>query len=86
MLKLQVFCERLGLETGWNCHISLAENSESSIADDEDDNDEEEQEEDGRDAENRSIISIQSVTDKLLEKRNDELSNQLGKYREGLFF
>ena len=22
---VQVFCQRLGLETGWNCHISLAD-------------------------------------------------------------
>ena len=25
IIFLQVFCQRLGLETGWNCHISLGE-------------------------------------------------------------
>ena len=35
---MQVFCQRLGLETGWNCHISLGENivdewSSSAVSD-----------------------------------------------------
>lgn len=32
-LLSRVFCQRLGLETGWNCHISLAEDNETTFVD-----------------------------------------------------
>lgn len=28
-VSLQVFAEKMGLETGWNCHISLTPNGDS---------------------------------------------------------
>ena len=28
-----MFCQRLGLETGWNCHISLGEGSGATLVD-----------------------------------------------------
>ncbi len=35
MVILQVFAERLGLETGWNCHISLGSYANDLHANDE---------------------------------------------------
>ncbi|XP_065826149.1 transmembrane protein 94-like [Oscarella lobularis] len=37
-LRSKVFADKMGLETGWNCHISLAENTTSSTDISDDDN------------------------------------------------
>lgn len=55
-----MFCQRLGLETGWNCHISLAESSLSTIADEFDEEDDE------------SSIASNTNTDPLLDPEHCE--------------